>query len=47
MRPMIRYLGALVLAAGAPALGQDLTIVSKVTTDGKPAETTTSYLSRD
>jgi Domain of unknown function (DUF4412) len=47
MRPMIRSLAALAFAAGVPALGQDLTIVSKVMKDGKPAETTTSYLSRD
>jgi hypothetical protein len=44
---MIRLLAALAVAAGAPAFGQDLTIVSKVTKDGKPAETATSYLSRD
>src|SRR5712692_6901652 len=47
MRLMIRLLAALAFAAGLPALGQDLTIISKVTKDGKPAETTTSYLSRD
>ena len=47
MRLMIRSVAALAFAAGLPAFGQDLTIVSKVTKDGKPAETTTSYLSRD
>ncbi len=47
MRLMIRSLAVLAFAAGVPALGQDLTIVSKVTKDGKPAETATSYLSRD
>lgn len=47
MRFAIRSLAALALAAGVPALAQDLTIVSKVTTDGKSAGTTTSYLSRD
>src|SRR5712692_3753655 len=47
MRLVIWSLAALAFAAGGPAFGQDLTIVSKVTKDGKPAETTTSYLSRD
>jgi Domain of unknown function (DUF4412) len=47
MRLLIRSLAVIVLAVGVPALAQDLTIVSKVTSDGKPAETTTSYLSRD
>jgi hypothetical protein len=47
MRFLIRSLAVIVLGAGVPALAQDLTIVSKATTDGKPTETTTSYLSRD
>lgn len=47
MRFVIRALAAFVLAAAAPVLAQDLTIVSKVSKDGRPAETTTSYLSSD
>ncbi len=43
----MRFLAALILAIGLPALAQDLTITSKVTHDGGAPETTTSYLSSD
>jgi len=43
----MRFLAALILAIGLPALAQDLTITSKVTRDGGAPETTTSYLSSD
>jgi hypothetical protein len=38
---------ALLLAGGAAVAADDLTIVSKVTHDGKPAATSTSYLASD
>jgi hypothetical protein len=47
MRFLIRSLAALVLAAGVSAAAEDLTIVSKRTHDGKPSDTTTSYLASD
>lgn len=47
MRYSVPALVALALAAAVPAAAEDLTIVSKRTHDGKPAETTTSYLASD
>lgn len=47
MRVPIRSLAALALALAVPAAADDLTIVSKVTHDGGPPTTATSYLSSD
>lgn len=47
MRVPIRCLVVAALLPGAFAAAQDLTIVSKVTRDGGPPETTTSYLSTE
>ncbi len=47
MRYVLRSFAALVFAAVVPAAAQDLTIISKVTIDGRPAEPRSSYLSRD
>jgi uncharacterized protein DUF4412 len=47
LRTLIRSLPVLALTLGAYAGAQDLTIVSKVTRDGGPPETATSYLSAD
>jgi hypothetical protein len=47
MRFSIGFLAVLVLGAGVSATAEDLTIVSKRTHDGKPSETTTSYLASD
>lgn len=47
MRIPIRPLVLAALLPGALAAAQDLTIVSKVTRDGGPPETATSYLSAD
>jgi hypothetical protein len=44
---LVSSLAGILLAAGAHATAQDLTIVSKVTTDKNPPKTATSYLSRD
>jgi len=47
MRHWARCLAIIVTAAGIPAAAEDLTIVSKVTSDKNPPATTTSYLSSD
>ena len=47
MRFSTLTLTALVLAAGAVAASDDLTIVQKHTTNGKPAGTSTSYIASD
>jgi len=47
LRFLIPSLAAIVLAPGAHAIAQDLTIVSRVTNDKNPPKTTVSYLSRD
>jgi hypothetical protein len=47
MRVAIRSLVFVVLSTALPAIAADLTIVSKVTHDGGPAETSTSYISSD
>lgn len=47
MRLPISSLAFLVLSTALPAIAEDLTIVSKVTHDGGPAETTTSYVASD
>lgn len=45
MRLAIPSLALLVLSRVVPAFAQDLTIVSRVTHDGGPAETNVSYIS--
>jgi hypothetical protein len=47
MRFSIHSLAALVLGASVFADAEDLTIVSKRTRDGKPSDSTTSYLASD
>ena len=47
MRLSIPFLAFVVLSAALPAIAEDLTIVSKVTHDDGPAETSTSYISSD
>jgi len=47
MRIATHSLAVLALAAALPAAAEDLTIVSKVTRDGGPPTTTTSYISSD
>src|SRR5438445_2434790 len=47
MRFATHSLAVLALAAALPAAAEDLTIVSKVTRDGGPPTTTTSYISSD
>jgi len=47
MRHWARYLAIIVAAAGIPAAAEDLTIVSKVTSDKNPPSTATSYMSSD
>jgi hypothetical protein len=47
MQSRLRFAALIALAAGAPLLAQDLTIISKASSDKTPPETTTSYLSRD
>ena len=47
MRFATHSLAVLALAAALPAAAEDLTIVSKVTRDGGPPSTTTSYISSD
>jgi Domain of unknown function (DUF4412) len=47
MRFMLRFLAVLLLFIGVPAIAQDLTIVSKVTRDGGPPQTSISYISSD
>jgi hypothetical protein len=47
MRLVTHSLAVLALAAAMPAAAEDLTIVSKVTRDGGPPTTTTSYISSD
>jgi uncharacterized protein DUF4412 len=47
MRFRVPAVAAVVLAAALPAAAEDLTIVSKVTRDGAPPSTATSYLSSD
>jgi hypothetical protein len=47
MRFPIRSAAVIVVAVAAPLFAQDLTIVSKTTSDKSPPETTTSYLSQD
>jgi hypothetical protein len=47
MRLSIPSLAFVILSTALPAIAEDLTIVSKVTHDGGPAETSTSYISSD
>jgi hypothetical protein len=47
MRFVLRSLAVLVLFVSVPAIAQDLTIVSKVTRDGGPPQTSISYISSD
>ncbi len=47
MRMVIRFVASLLLCAAVPAMAQDLTIVSKVTRDGGPPQTTVSFMSTD
>ena len=47
MRHCARCLAIIVVAAGIPAAAEDLTIVSKVTSDKNPPAVSTSYLASD
>ena len=47
MRFMLRFLAVLLLFVGVPAIAQDLTIVSRVTRDGGPPQTSISYITSD
>jgi hypothetical protein len=47
MRFMLRFLAVLLLCIGVPAIADDLTIVSKVTRDGGPPQTSINYISSD
>ena len=47
MRLAIPSLALILLSTALPAIAEDLTIVSKVTRDGGPAENSTSYIGSD